>query len=62
MAKTTAFPCSIVAQMIARGQLSEPGVIHPVKIGWKKTLSDKFFEELKKRKIEINECVSKPFN
>lgn len=62
MAKTTAFPCSIVAQMIARGEMSEPGVIHPVKIGWNKMLSDKFFEELKKRKIEITECVSKPFN
>ena len=60
MARTTAFPCSIVAQMIADGEFSQTGVIHPVKIGESKSLSEKFFGELSKRRIKVTEKMVKP--
>jgi lysine 6-dehydrogenase len=60
MARTTAFPCSIVAQMIANEEFSETGVIHPVKIGYDSLLSEKFFTELSRRKITISEEVVRP--
>jgi lysine 6-dehydrogenase len=62
MARTTAFPCSIVAQMIARGEFREKGVVHPVKIGYDEKMSDKFFAELGKRRINITEHFVQPFN
>ncbi len=62
MARTTAFPCSIVAQMIAKGQMKMPGVIHPAKIGYDEKLSDTFFKELAKRNIKITETFTSPFN
>jgi len=60
MARTTAFPCSIVAQMISNGQFTETGVVHPVKIGYDADLSETFFTELENRKITISEKVVKP--
>lgn len=62
MARTTAFPCSIVAQIIARGEFKETGVVHPVKIGWDEELSRRFFTELAKRRINITEYFIQPFN
>ncbi len=62
MAKTTAFPCSIVAQMIAKGQMDMPGVIHPAKIGYNEKLSDIFFSEMARRDIKITESFESPFN
>jgi lysine 6-dehydrogenase len=62
MARTTAFPCSIVAQMIAKGEMDTPGVIHPAKIGYDEKISKKFFAELKKRRISIMETFRSPFN
>ena len=62
MAKTTAFPCSIVAQMIAKGQMDMPGVIHPAKIGYDEKLSDIFFAEMARRNIKITESFQSPFN
>jgi lysine 6-dehydrogenase len=57
MARTTSYPCSIVAQMIARGDIKEKGVIHAGKIGWQPQLANSFFSELKKRNIQIHETV-----
>ncbi len=62
MAKTTTSPCSIVAQMIAQGQMDKPGVIHPAKIGYDEKLSKKFFEEMAKRDIKITESFTSSFN
>ncbi len=62
MARTTAFPCSIVAQMIARGEFGMTGVVHPVKIGYDERLSNRFFEELAKRRINITEYFRSSFN
>ncbi len=60
IARTTAFPCSIVAQMIANGEFIETGVVHPVRIGYDACLSEKFFAELKRRSITISEKVVRP--
>jgi lysine 6-dehydrogenase len=57
MARTTAYPCSIVTQMIARGKIKEKGVIHVGKIGWYRQLAKSFFSELKKRNIHIHETA-----
>ena len=60
MARTTAYPCSVVAQMIASGEFSRPGVIHPAWIGYDEKLSNKFFKELASRRINITEYVKRP--
>ena len=62
MARTTAFPCSIVAQMIANGEFGLTGVVHPVKIGYDEGLSKKFFDELAERDINIHEYHKTQFN
>jgi len=62
MARTTAFPCSIVAQMIANGDFEDAGVIHPVKIGWNEQLAEIFFKNLSKREINIEEREVKPIS
>jgi lysine 6-dehydrogenase len=49
MTRTTGFPCSIVAQMIARGEITKVGVMPPeVSVP-----HEKFFVELAKRGIRI---------
>jgi len=62
MARTTAFPCSIVVQMIANGDFKDAGVIHPAKIGYDERLSEIFFKNLSKRKINIEEREVKPIS
>ena len=62
MARTTAYPCSVVAQMIAAGEFSRTGVVHPTWIGYDEGLSDRFFEELASRGIEITEYMKRPLN
>jgi lysine 6-dehydrogenase len=62
MARTTGFPCSIVAQMIAKGEMDMPGVIHPAWIGYDERLSNLFFKEMAKRNIRIMESHVFPFN
>jgi saccharopine dehydrogenase-like NADP-dependent oxidoreductase len=61
MQRTTGFPASIVSQMIGRGDIKEKGVINPGKIGWNTKLAEKFFSELKKRKIAVSETITRPF-
>lgn len=51
MARTTAFPTSVIAQMIAEGTIMERGALPPEKV----VLAEEFVEELRKRKIIINE-------
>ena len=58
MARTTAYPCSIVAQMIARGDIKQKGVIHAGKIGWNPQLAETFLSELAKKGIYINETAT----
>jgi lysine 6-dehydrogenase len=58
MGRTTAFPCSIASQMVARGEINEKGVVHPAKIGRNPSLRKKFFDELAKRNIHVSESIT----
>jgi lysine 6-dehydrogenase len=60
--RATCYPISIVSQMIGRGDIKEKGVIHCGKIGWNRELAKKFFSELAKRNLIINESVTTPLS
>ena len=55
MARTTAYPASIVAQMILNKYLKEKGVVPPEKIGMDDKLFKLFLEGLKAHGIKINQ-------
>jgi saccharopine dehydrogenase-like NADP-dependent oxidoreductase len=55
MARTTAYPASIVAQLILNKALKEKGVVPPEKIGMDSKLFKLFSEGLKSHGININE-------
>jgi saccharopine dehydrogenase-like NADP-dependent oxidoreductase len=55
MARTTAYPASIVAQMILNKHLKEKGVVPPEKIGMDNKLFKLFSEGLKNHEINIKE-------
>ncbi|MCD6364148.1 MAG: hypothetical protein J7M13_09175 [Synergistetes bacterium] len=57
MARTTAFPCAIVARLIAEGEITNEGVIPPEKLGMDEGLYSKIMWELRKRGIKIKEKV-----
>lgn len=57
MARTTAYPASIVAQLTAREAIEEKGVIPLEKIGMKEKIFKKILAELKKRQIKIMESL-----
>ena len=59
MGRTTAYPCSFVAQMIARGDIQERGVVHTGKIGTNPKSAEVYFAELAKRNINLTEIVSR---
>jgi lysine 6-dehydrogenase len=60
--RSTCYPNSIVTQMVGRGDIKEKGVIHCGKIGWNRKLAEKFFSELAKRKLIVNESVTTPLS
>ncbi|MCA9256817.1 MAG: saccharopine dehydrogenase NADP-binding domain-containing protein [Phycisphaerales bacterium] len=53
MARTTAFPCTIVARMLAHGQLSAPGVHPPEWIGGQSQAYETLIEELSRRNVHV---------
>jgi saccharopine dehydrogenase-like NADP-dependent oxidoreductase len=55
LARTTAYPASIIAQLILRKAVKMKGVVPPEKIGADNELFGSFSKELKKRGIKINE-------
>ncbi|HUW47926.1 MAG TPA: saccharopine dehydrogenase family protein [Patescibacteria group bacterium] len=55
MARTTAYPMSIVAQLMLKGIIKQKGVIPPEKLGMEKEVVQEFLSELKKRDIKIIE-------
>jgi lysine 6-dehydrogenase len=58
MARTTGFPCSIVAQMLARNEIKcSPGIIPLEKLGSNLDFTTFFFNELQKRNIFIKETA-----
>lgn len=57
MARTTAFPCTIVARMLAKGEISEPGVHPPEWVGMQQVLFDKLIKELDLRGVRISHAI-----
>ena len=51
MARTTAYPASITAQLILRGYVKEKGILPPERIGMNNKLFRSFVAELEKRNI-----------
>ncbi len=54
MSRTTAYPCAIIARMIAKGDLKMPGVINAEQIGPQSGLVDHVLAELGKRDINYH--------
>jgi saccharopine dehydrogenase-like NADP-dependent oxidoreductase len=55
MARTTAYPMSIVAQLILGGVIKEKGVVPPEKLGMEDRVFRLFWDGLEKRGIRISE-------
>ena len=53
MARTTAFPCAIVARMLVDGRLTEPGVFPPELLVRQKGIFDQILQALKARGIAL---------
>jgi lysine 6-dehydrogenase len=57
MARTTAYPASIVAQIVLNGAVEAKGVVPPERLGMRDELFRMFCEGLKLRGIKINEEI-----
>ena len=57
MARTTAYPASILAQLIAQKAIEEKGVIPLEKLGVKEKIFNKILAELEKRQVKIVESL-----
>ncbi|MDH5783384.1 MAG: saccharopine dehydrogenase family protein [Candidatus Bathyarchaeota archaeon] len=57
MARTTAYPASIFAQLISQKAIEEKGVIPLEKFGVKEKIFDKILAELEKRRVKIVESL-----
>ena len=55
MARTTAYTASIVAQLVGRKEITERGVVPPEKLGMNKSLFEKLTNEMRKKRVIINE-------
>jgi lysine 6-dehydrogenase len=55
MARTTAYPASIVAQLILKKAVKEKGVVPPEKLGMDDTLFKMFIDQLEKRGVKVSE-------
>ncbi len=55
MARTTAYPASIMAQLMLKGIIKEKGVVPPEKIGMDNAIFELFLGGLKKHRIRIAE-------
>jgi saccharopine dehydrogenase-like NADP-dependent oxidoreductase len=57
MARTTGFPCTIMARMLARGELSEPGVFPLELLATKQGLYEHMTGQLSTRGVNLSETV-----
>jgi saccharopine dehydrogenase-like NADP-dependent oxidoreductase len=55
MARTTAYPASIVAQLMLKGNIKQKGVVPPEKIGMNDEHFGLFTEMLRRHEIRISE-------
>ena len=53
MARTTAFPCTIVARLLASGAIGGPGVLPPERLGAQPGVLDQVLGELDERGVRI---------
>ena len=53
MARTTGFPCAIVARMLADGRWTESGVHPPEVLGRDARLTEDLLQELRRRGIQL---------
>ena len=59
MSRTTAFPCAIVARLIARGQIDQTGVIPPELLGRRPDLVTSVLGELARRGVKFEQTFEK---
>lgn len=57
MARTTAFPCTIAARMLARGEVTGPGVIAPEVLAAQPGLFDRMVRDLRDRGVVMRAAV-----
>jgi len=55
MARTTAYPTSIIAQLILNGAIKAKGIVPPERLGMDDRVFRKFWDGLEKRGIQISE-------
>ena len=58
MARTTGFPCAIVARMLARGELARPGVQPPELLAGDDPFFERMMEELRARGVTVTKSVA----
>lgn len=58
MARTTGFPCVIMARLIAEGLVNMPGVHAPESIGDKPKVVERFISEMEKRGVRISREIT----
>src|SRR5688572_727224 len=57
MARTTGFPCAIVARMLARKELVKPGIQPPELLGQTPAIYDQIVGELTKRNVTLRQAT-----
>jgi saccharopine dehydrogenase-like NADP-dependent oxidoreductase len=58
MARTTGFPCVIMARLIAERLVNMPGVHAPESIGDKPKVVERFISEMEKRGVRISREIT----
>ncbi len=58
MARVTGFPCAIVARLLARGELSRPGVQPPERLAGDDRFFEAMMEELRARGVTITRTIA----
>ncbi len=53
MARTTGFPCAVVARLVAAGEWSRPGVSPPEILGADERIAGRILEELENRGVQV---------
>jgi lysine 6-dehydrogenase len=53
MSRTTAFPCTIMARLVACGEFNKPGVIPPELVGCEPGMLDRVLKELSRRDVRF---------
>ncbi|HOX45489.1 MAG TPA: saccharopine dehydrogenase C-terminal domain-containing protein [Myxococcota bacterium] len=57
MARTTGFPCALVARLLAEGELAAPGVLPPELLATRPGLYERILAGLRERGVEVSERI-----